>query len=300
MFEVREIHSKEEAIEVGKDRGWCTGKTDNNYYETTYNPNMGKLFALYKKNKKRPDYQIFFSYRGGIEFRKKFNEFENHVTFFSKDGEGKELIEWFKKNLSDIQTSDKFKIEAQTFFRYETELRDCNIEVTATQSRLLEIQSIGRGNRLHNFIDTYCVQNLDMREFDHYNNNYNPNVFGLSVNLIASYNDLIYVHRFQELPPINEFEFGDIIFIQEEQLVLMKIEHPRFLISTCGLEVHMEMPSYYDSNGTYGVHERKVKLNFLLDHNTFYNMFRAFFNVKEYDQTRQNLMEMVCEKNINR
>lgn len=109
-YKIRELFSKADAAFYGKGRGWCTSDLESNHYDKAYNKNKGRLFLVYKNLKRKPDYQLFISKRGTVEFRSKFNKREDSNMFFS-DGT---LLTWFMKVFKETKTEDVDYSEALT------------------------------------------------------------------------------------------------------------------------------------------------------------------------------------------
>jgi len=102
---VKEIKSKVEAIALGQNRGWCTANPNSHYYDRDYNTKIGRLFVIYKEPKIKPQYQIFFSFRGGVELKAKFNKFVEVQKFLDTDGFI--LREWYFGVLDTVQRKYK-------------------------------------------------------------------------------------------------------------------------------------------------------------------------------------------------
>lgn len=66
-YKLVKIESKAEAVKYGRTQ-WCTGRPDATYYESTYA--SGTLVAFFRKDKKRPQYQLFVHpTMSSVEFR---------------------------------------------------------------------------------------------------------------------------------------------------------------------------------------------------------------------------------------
>ena len=68
-----EIHNKADAVEYGHKAGWCTaGKSV--HYDKHYSPDKGRLFVIFKPNRKYPSFQLFLPKSGTPELRAKQNQ----------------------------------------------------------------------------------------------------------------------------------------------------------------------------------------------------------------------------------
>ncbi len=101
-FDIVKIQSKEDAIQHGKNRGWCTSDEDGYHYDNTYSKDQDDLFVLYEKGKKKSEFQLFISKRGSVEFRRKFNKIENFNEIAEND---QTLKDWYEEQYSDLVDS---------------------------------------------------------------------------------------------------------------------------------------------------------------------------------------------------
>ena len=70
---ILEIHNKAEAVKYGAKAGWCTAK-DSRYYHDYYAKDKGRLFVIFKPNRKHPSFQLFLPNSGIPELRAKLNK----------------------------------------------------------------------------------------------------------------------------------------------------------------------------------------------------------------------------------
>ncbi len=103
-FKIRKIESKEDSIEYGKDRGWCTADPESTDYENSYSLERGNLFIIYEKDKEKPEAQLFISKNGSVEIKKKYNQ-SCKLDTFTKD---EKFNEWFESNYKNI-TEKEYK-----------------------------------------------------------------------------------------------------------------------------------------------------------------------------------------------
>lgn len=185
MYYTKEINSKQEAIELGKNRGWCTSNPDSIDYDLHYNKNYGRLFVIYKKGKQKPQYQIFFANDGGIELREKFNEYVSIREFF--DEEGVSLKEWYNE-------TRRGKGELRFF-------EETNFISTPTTITAPNFQTIGRAIR---------TNGTSERRFRF--------VLKFQTDVIEL------INNYEELPPPNLAVVGSIFKLITEQIVLLNIK----------------------------------------------------------------------------
>jgi len=198
-----EIHSKDQAIALGKDRGWCTAKEDNIYYERDYNKNKGRLFLLYEEPKKKPQYQIFFSFNGGVELKAKFNVFIDHIHFFNS-GIGYQLNSWYE----DIVINNPSKHHL------------------VTSEQINRDQMFGRALRQNQH--HYSILNgfhpevaNSIRTRVPIRTGYDQRV-RLKVKLKIKERQIMRIHVKEELPFAERTRTGSVFYIQEDNLTLLR------------------------------------------------------------------------------
>lgn len=74
-----ELFDKNDAVNYGR-REWCTGREESYHYEDTYSVAHGRLYVLYKKDKARPQYQLFLPHRNSNSFYMEFRDGGNKHT----------------------------------------------------------------------------------------------------------------------------------------------------------------------------------------------------------------------------
>ena len=210
---VKEIHNREEAIKYGKNRGWCTGKINNHYYDSDYNPTIGRLFVIFKPPKQKPQYQIFLSHSGRVELRAKFNEFIDHTRFFNE--EGINLKEWFEKTRKPVRIIDDKLARTATDIIIREPL---NGHYSSDES--LEYRRLRFDPR------------LIVEEADHFvgfgrpDANYRNRRFDLiQLQIIMENPEIINIHRLEELPHPRHVSDGAILVVEGIRERLIKLSN---------------------------------------------------------------------------
>jgi len=86
LWTIREVFDKTSAVKYGR-KEWCTARPSNGAYENIYNSSRGRLFIFELATKERPQYQLFKSVQGHIEFRNGGNQAANSYEFVEKNPE---------------------------------------------------------------------------------------------------------------------------------------------------------------------------------------------------------------------
>lgn len=101
---IREVFNHVESVKWGREQ-WCTACSDPSHYNSLYSAVRGRLLIFFKRDKRRPQYQLFQRHRDGqTEFRDGGNLYADLRVFATSNAE---LTEWLTCEVIDkIQKID--------------------------------------------------------------------------------------------------------------------------------------------------------------------------------------------------
>lgn len=228
------VNNKEQAIQYGKDRGWCTGNKNSVYYDLHYSPKFGDLFVIFEKGKKKPEAQLFISKRGGYEFQKKFKHPVSIYSFF-KDEES--IVDWLKNkysiNLQKTSQSDQNLLHSNNLRLRRNRIHNPHIKYWTPIQLRMDVHEDINIVPIHRIESTVQTINIEIVRYK-FKVHDTPYIFHTIQEYREFINNFDIIHYFiQTEEGYTTINGTDIIFIREplrcvmlcRQLVMLDIVH---------------------------------------------------------------------------